>query len=391
MDSGEAHVTYSPTETSPPIIAECIGDMGFPSKVKMVSPVVESVARISPLLETAIHVDGMTCMSCVRNIEENMSKVKGIESIKVNLEEKQAYVRYNAMKLTPDDIAEKISDMGFDAYMSRKSNSLIARIHVEGMTCQNCANTIESFVKKKDGVEDIRVSLQDKEAFIIYKPSVTNPVTLKDIICDMGFEATLPRESALDLEFDGLAKASIEAKEKETMIDIEGMVCMSCVKNIEGTVSEKPGILQIRVSLEDKNGWVRYNPSVTNPEEIARMIDDMGFDSKVSKTAVPSAVESTEAVTVGIKGMTCQSCVKTIQDKISDHPGVKSIKVSLENESGLIVYYPTRTTPKMLADAIDDMGFEASVKGKWLLHVLSNYCYIKLDLILINIIFPEPS
>ncbi|XP_045204361.2 LOW QUALITY PROTEIN: copper-transporting ATPase 1-like [Mercenaria mercenaria] len=362
LDSSEALVTYSPTETSPPIIAESIDDMGFPSKVKAVTPLSENVGRIMPLLEATIHVDGMTCMSCVNNIQGNISKVDGIESIKVNLEEKQAFVRYNAVKLTPDVIAEKISDMGFDAYTRRKSNSLIARIHVEGMTCQNCANTIESFVKKKEGVEEIRVSLQDKEAFIIYKPNITNPVALKDVINDMGFDATLPRESALDLEFDKLAKASIEAKEKETMIDIEGMVCMSCVKSIEGTISEKPGILQIRVSLEDKNGWVRYDPAVTNPESIAEMIDDMGFDAKVSASPVPSSVESTEAVTISIKGMTCQSCVKTIEGKISELKAVKSIKVSLENETGLIVYYPDRTTSQMLADAVDDMGFEASVK-----------------------------
>ncbi|XP_060556609.1 copper-transporting ATPase 1-like isoform X2 [Ruditapes philippinarum] len=362
LDSGEAHVSYSPTETSPPIIAESIDDMGFPSKVKTVSPIAESAGRISPLLEATIHVDGMTCMSCVKSIEGNISKVDGIESIKVNLEGKQAYVRYNAVKLTPDAIADKISDMGFDAYTARKSNSLIARIHVEGMTCQNCANTIESFVKKKEGVEEVRVSLQDKEAFIIYKPNVTTQVALKDVINDMGFEATLPRESSLDLEFDKLAKASIEAKEKETMIDVGGMVCMSCVKNIEGTISEKPGIIQIRVSLEDNNAWVRYDPALTSPEAVAEMIDDMGFEAKVSKTPVPSSVENTEAVTISIKGMTCQSCVKSIEGNISKLGSVKSIKVSLENESGRIVYYPNRTTPQALADAVDDMGFEASVK-----------------------------
>lgn len=265
MDSREAHVSYRPTETSPPIIAEGIDDMGFIAKIKAVTPMLDNDRHAAPLLETTLHVDGMTCMSCVKTIEETLSKLDGIDNIRVVLEEKQAYVRYNAMNMTPDSIADKISDMGFDSYAaSKKSNALIARIHVEGMTCQNCANTIESFVKKKDGIEEIRVSLEDKEAFIIYKPNITNPAVLKDIIIDMGFEATLPRESSLDLEFDKLAKASIESKEKEKCIDIEGMVCMSCVKSIEGSISEKPGVVQIRVSLEEKKGWVKYVLFISN-------------------------------------------------------------------------------------------------------------------------------
>lgn len=373
LDSGEAHITYSPTETSPPILAERIVEMGFPTNVRNVSPNVEVQERISPLLETVIHVDGMTCMSCVNNIESNISKIDGIDSIKVNLDQKKAFVRFNAMKLTNDVIADKINDMGFDAYVaSKKSNALIAKIHVDGMTCQNCANNIEAYVKKKDGVDDIRVSLEDKEAFIIYKPELTNPVTLRDIINDMGFEATLPREASVDLEFDKLAKASVSGKEKEVVISIKGMVCMSCVRNIEGNISDKPGIISVKVSLEDENGRVKYDQNITSAEAVAELIDDMGFEAKVqsgqsSALAIPAV--PTGGVTVSIKGMTCQSCVKTIEGKISEHPGVKSIKVSLENETGTIVYYPDKVTEQMLVDAIDDMGFDASLKG------IVNHCF----------------
>lgn len=321
-----------------------------------------------PQLDTVIHVDGMTCQSCVKNIEGNIGKVDGIENIMVNLEEKAAYVKYNPLKLMPDGIAEKISDMGFDAYVSsKKNNALIARITVKGMTCQNCVNTIEAFVKKKEGVQFIRVSLEDKEAFIIYSPDQTSPPVLRDIISDMGFEASLPRENSVDVEFDKLAKASLNSKEKEAVIDIEGMVCQSCVKNIEGNISGKPGVKWIKVSLEQNNGQVKYDPSVTTAEAIAGMIDDMGFDAKPAETQSVSNgflhVESTGTVTLNIKGMTCQSCVKNIESNLSKHPGVKSIKVSLENATGTVVYYKGKASPQMLADAVDDMGFETTIRG----------------------------
>ena len=368
MEANEAHVTYSPSETSPPILAEKIDSLGFPCRIKDISPLNENSLPVVQM-ETTIAVKGMTCMSCVRNIEGTVGFVDGVKEIKVSLEKKEAFVKFDPFKLTPQAIADKIDDMGFEATLEKKkANSLIARIHVEGMTCQNCVNTIESFLKKKEGVEEIRVSLEDKEAFIIYSPDETNPNTLRDIIDDMGFTASLPRETSVDREFDMMAQASVEQKEKETVIDIEGMVCMSCVKNIESNIAGKPGILNVKVSLENKNGTFRYDSTVLNPEKIAEMVDDMGFDAKVSATPgglMPIQLgEETQTVVINIKGMTCNSCVQTIEGKLIENPGVKKIQVSLANQNGTIVYYPNRVTPNMLAEAIEDMGFEASVKGR---------------------------
>ena len=67
-----------------------------------------------------------------------------------------------------------------------------------------------------------------------------------------------------------------------TRINVEGMVCMSCVNNIQDNISPKPGIVSISVSLQDKLATVVYDAGVTNPKDIAEMIDDMGFDAVVA-------------------------------------------------------------------------------------------------------------
>lgn len=51
------------------------------------------------------------------------------------------------------------------------------------------------------------------------------------MIDDMGFEAALVQNDSTTVA-----------------IGIEGMTCMSCVKNIESTVGEKPGVLMIKVT-----------------------------------------------------------------------------------------------------------------------------------------------
>ncbi|XP_076117388.1 copper-transporting ATPase 1-like [Mytilus galloprovincialis] len=360
LEKKEAVIKYSPTEISPPIIAEKIDEMGFPARVKTVHPATTDARVDNSENSVEISVKGMTCMSCVRNIESSISRLNGVNQISVSLENEKATVMYDTVKISPNQIAEAIDDMGFEANVVKQPKSLITRITVEGMTCQSCVRNIESNIKTQAGVDEIRVSLADKEAFIIYNPDHTNPEVLREAIDDMGFDASLPRQSSVDKEFDRLAERSSTRSagpESECEISIIGMTCKSCVRNIESNIKDKSGIISISVSLEKENGTVKYNKLVTTPERIADMIDDMGFDAKVAG----DTGSDTETVTVDIRGMTCHSCVNNIEGNISKNPGVKSIKVSLADQNGVIEYLKNRVTPQMLCDAIDDMGFEASL------------------------------
>lgn len=359
MEEKEAKIAYSPTETSPPIFAEKISDLGFPSKIKLVHPV-----RGDNCQDAIINVEGMTCQSCVKSIESKISEVSGVLGITVSLDKKQAYVQFNPGKVSAENIAKAIDDMGFEAsvHSITRDKGLTTKIGVEGMTCQSCVKSIESTIGSKPGVREIKVSLDDKEAYIVYDPTLTNPGTLRDQIDDMGFGATLMRDSSVDTEFDRLAsrQSSTRSVQSELVcqISVIGMTCHSCVKNIETNISPKPGIKSISVSLETETATVTYNPLVTSPTAIATMIDDMGFEASVQDSDTEPAVET---VVIGVQGMTCHSCVKSIEDHISQNPAVKSIKVSLADQNATIEYYPDRATPSALKDAIDDMGFTASL------------------------------
>lgn len=95
LEEKEAKIAYSPTETSPPILAEKISDLGFPSKIKLVHPV-----RGDNCQDAIINVEGMTCQSCVKSIESKISEVSGVLGITVSLEKKQAYVQFNPGKVS---------------------------------------------------------------------------------------------------------------------------------------------------------------------------------------------------------------------------------------------------------------------------------------------------
>ena len=60
-------------------------------------------------------------------------------------------------------------------------------VGVEGMTCHSCVSLIESVIGELDGVESVRVSLEEKRAAIVYDRTKTSTETLHTAIEDMGF------------------------------------------------------------------------------------------------------------------------------------------------------------------------------------------------------------
>lgn len=149
------------------------------------------------------------------------------------------------------------------------------RLPVFGMTCQSCVKNIENTIGTKRGIINIKVELNEKCAYIEYDPAETDPKKIAWDIDDMGFECPYKENEEL------LVKDN-EPITMETKILIEGMTCQSCVKNIESNISIKSGIISIKVSLADKCAMVSYNKLLITPNDIADMIDDMGFGAQVA-------------------------------------------------------------------------------------------------------------
>ena len=135
-----------------------------------------------------IDVQGMTCNSCVNNIERVIGQRDHVHSIKVSLEQKNATIEFDAQHETPNELCRAICDMGFDAFL--KNNTLeTVLIAIEGMTCQSCVKTITDVMSAKNGVKNINVSLEKNDALIEYDTEVVDVSFLCQSIEEMGFDA----------------------------------------------------------------------------------------------------------------------------------------------------------------------------------------------------------
>ncbi|XP_017713763.1 PREDICTED: copper-transporting ATPase 2 isoform X3 [Rhinopithecus bieti] len=367
---------------------------------------------------STIRILGMTCQSCVKSIEDRISSLKGIVSMKVSLEQGSATVKYVPSVVSLQQVCHQIGDMGFEASIAEgkaaswPSRSLpaqeaVVKLRVEGMTCQSCVGSIEGKVGKLQGVVRVKVSLSNQEAVITYQPYLIQPEDLRDHVNDMGFEAAIKNKVAplslgpIDIERlqstnpkRPLSSANQNFNNSETLghqgrnvvtlqLRIDGMHCKSCVLNIEENIGQLLGVQSIQVSLENKTAQVQYDPSCTSPVALQMAIEALppgnfkvslpdaaegsGIDHRSSSShslgsSPRNQVQSTCSTTlIAIAGMTCASCVHTIEGMISQLEGVQQISVSLAEGTGTVLYNPSVISPEELRAAIEDMGFEASV------------------------------
>jgi copper chaperone len=70
-------------------------------------------------------------------------------------------------------------------------------------------------------------------------------------------------------------------------------------------------------------------------------------------------VEKMAEVTLRVTGMTCQHCVRAVTGALEGQDGVTRAEVDLQAGRARVQYDEARVTPRDLADAVVEEGYEA--------------------------------
>lgn len=445
LETQEATILYLPYLITVQTITDQIAVAGFKASVKSKprplqlsaseieryvdsqKPTISSPSETSD--ETEIFIDttlimlrvkGMHCRSCVVNIQDNISKLPGVSSVEVSLEEEKASICYDPLKVTVTQLQQAIealppgnfktqlwdssgplsnvstsptpalsSPRFAGAYQAKPAvpqpcftNPLesVANIHIEGMTCNSCVQSIEGMISQRKGVKSAQVSLTDHQGIFEYDPLLTTPEELREAIEDMGFDAFLPETNSLLPELDqSLSKFSSQAPVKDKELDsdlhketpqgsssdthakcyiqIGGMTCASCVANIERNLKNETGIYSVLVALMASKAEVRYNPELVDPVKIAEYVKELGFTASVMENYEGSD-GNLELV---VRGMTCASCVHKIESNLMKEKGILYASVALATNKAHIKYDLEIIGPRDIIKLIENLGFEASL------------------------------
>ena len=65
------------------------------------------------MIETTLKVPDIVCGGCAASIKNSLGKIEGIRQIAVDVENKTVAVEHDERKISREQIAEKLDDIGF--------------------------------------------------------------------------------------------------------------------------------------------------------------------------------------------------------------------------------------------------------------------------------------
>ncbi len=137
-----------------------------------------------------IPVTGMSCANCALAIERTVKKLPGVKAASVNFATEQASLSFDPDLVQVEKLVEKIQDAGYGVAKATVD------IPVTGMTCANCAMTIERTLKKKvPGVVNASVNFASERASVEYIPSLTGIDEMIQAIERAGYGAIRPDDT----------------------------------------------------------------------------------------------------------------------------------------------------------------------------------------------------
>jgi Cu+-exporting ATPase len=160
-----------------------------------------------PENHTTLSITGMHCANCAFTVERSLKKAEGVTDAAVNFATEQASVTFDPATVNPADLVKRVEDAGYGVVTAK------VELPITGMTCTNCATTIERTLKKKvNGVVQANVNFATERASVEYIPGVASVADMIRAIEDVGYGVVQTAQGAeTPLE-------DVEAKAREAEI-----------------------------------------------------------------------------------------------------------------------------------------------------------------------------
>jgi P-type Cu+ transporter len=254
------------------------------------------------------------------------------------------------------------------------------------MTCKSCENSITTTLESI-GVCNILASAHENYVQFSHDPDTVTLEYIKRAIADAGFDA----EPAHTLSNAGEIRGRSPTRKQQTQlvdISIQFMTCQSCVKTITQALESHDGVLKAVIDLDSESGKVTIVKSM-DPSIVVDVIEDCGFEATLiskqkgksvnsdtsfsqpkdaiqlrpfkKKNSTVTILPPTKTFTLRVKGMTCASCVASIEKHLNSTSSIVFATVALTTEEATVEYIPSLITESQIAEMIDDIGFEAEL------------------------------
>ncbi|HHZ08340.1 MAG TPA: copper-translocating P-type ATPase [Rhizobiales bacterium] len=160
------------------------------------------VTHDRPFARQSLPIEGMTCASCVRRVEQALAKVPGVRSASVNLATERADIVYEAEPATAA-VVEAVRAIGYEI------PGETVDVGIDGMTCASCVRRVEKAIAAVPGVTAVSVNLATERARVTTAGHVS-PEAIDAAVRAAGYETRRPAPAA------GGHEGQFGAKREET-------------------------------------------------------------------------------------------------------------------------------------------------------------------------------
>ncbi|MBP7999747.1 MAG: cadmium-translocating P-type ATPase [Chloroflexi bacterium] len=146
--------------------------------------------------QLTLPVTGMTCANCVAAVERNAKKVPGVSEAVVNFASERVTINYDPELANPQAVIERIEKAGYGV------PTATLELPLTGMTCANCASTIQRRLNKTEGVLEANVNFASEKALVTYAPGAVTRADLVAAVRQAGYDVVeaQPDEAIEDAE-----------------------------------------------------------------------------------------------------------------------------------------------------------------------------------------------
>ncbi len=141
-----------------------------------------------------LNIGGMSCINCAHTIEKQLSKLNGVAQATVNLAAEKAIIDYNPDLVDQKTIEATIAQAGYKVIHEKIT------LQVGGISCVNCAKTIEKALNNREGVYSANVIFAAEKVTVEYNPEQISVAGIKKTIQDVGYTVIEQEKTLEDTE-----------------------------------------------------------------------------------------------------------------------------------------------------------------------------------------------
>jgi Cu+-exporting ATPase len=133
---------------------------------------------------------------------------------------------------------------------------------------------------------------------------------------------------------------------KRVELPVEGMSCASCVARVEEGLLKTAGVSAVQVNFASERASVAFDAAQATLTDLVAAVRGAGYEVRSERLVIP------------IAGMSCASCVNTVEAGLRSVEGVLDASVNLAREQATVEFIPGVATPEALRRAVRDAGYE---------------------------------